>query len=163
MSNSRLLNTAVIVSSLGYFVDVFDLLLFGVVRIKSLTALGLSGQAMTDAGILLQNWQMAGMLIGGIATGIFGDKLGRARALYGTIALYSVATIANGLVNSLKMYALCRFLAGFGLAGEIGAAITLVTESLPTQRRGLGATIMAAFGISGASCMANLLHASPAL
>ncbi|GAB4497478.1 MAG: MFS transporter [Saprospiraceae bacterium] len=150
MNNNRLLNAAVIVSALGYFVDVFDLLLFGVVRVKSLTELGLSGQTLTDAGIALQNWQMVGMLIGGIATGIYGDKMGRVRALYGTIALYSVANIANGFANSIEMYALCRFAAGIGLAGEIGAGITLVAESLPTQKRGLGATIMAAFGISGA-------------
>lgn len=150
MNNNRLLNAAVIVSALGYFVDVFDLLLFGVVRVKSLTELGLSGQTLTDAGISFQNWQMVGMLIGGIATGIYGDKIGRVRALYGTIALYSVANIANGFVQSLEMYALCRFVAGIGLAGEIGAGITLVTESLPKEKRGLGATIMAAFGISGA-------------
>jgi predicted MFS family arabinose efflux permease len=150
IDKNRLLNAAVVVSALGYFVDVFDLLLFGVVRIKSLTSLGLSGQALTDAGISLQNWQMAGMLIGGVATGILGDKLGRVRALYGTIVLYSLANLANGFVYSIEAYAWCRFVAGIGLAGEIGAGITLVTESLPTRSRGLGATIMAAFGISGA-------------
>ena len=150
MTTTKLLNAAVIVSALGYFVDVFDLLLFGVVRVKSLTAMGLSGQALTDAGISLQNWQMVGMLLGGIGSGILGDKLGRVRALYLSIALYSVANILNGMAFNLDMYAFCRFLAGVGLAGELGSGITLVAESLPTEKRGLGTTLVAGFGMSGA-------------
>lgn len=149
-TNSGILNAAVIVSALGYFVDVFDLLLFGVVRVKSLTSLGFTGQALTDAGISLQNWQMVGMLIGGIASGILGDKSGRVKALYFSIGLYSIANIANGFANSFEMYALCRFMAGIGLAGELGAGITLVVESLPKEKRGLGTTIVATFGMSGA-------------
>ena len=149
-TNSRVLNAAVIVSALGYFVDVFDLLLFGVVRVKSLTSLGFTGQALTDAGISLQNWQMIGMLIGGIASGIMGDKSGRVKALYFSIGLYSIANIANGFANSFEIYALCRFMAGVGLAGELGAGITLVVESLPKEKRGLGTTIVATFGMSGA-------------
>jgi MFS transporter, putative metabolite:H+ symporter len=150
MTKNRLFNAAVIVSALGYFVDVFDLLLFGVVRVKSLTAMGLAGQALTDAGISLQNWQMAGMLLGGIGSGILGDKLGRVRALYASIALYSIANILNGFANNIELYSFCRFLAGVGLAGELGAGITLVAESLPTEKRGLGTTLVAAFGMSGA-------------
>lgn len=155
-STSRILNAAVIVSALGYFVDVFDLLLFGVVRVKSLTSLGLSGQALTDAGISLQNWQMTGMLIGGIASGVVGDKFGRVKALYFSIALYSLANILNGMAPSVEMYALCRFLAGIGLAGEVGSGVTLVAESLPTEKRGLGTTLMASFGILGAIAAGSL-------
>lgn len=147
---TRLLNAAVIVSALGYFVDAFDLLLFSVVRMKSLFALGLKGQALTDAGIMLQNWQMVGLFIGGIAAGVLGDKLGRVRALYFSIALYSIGTILNGFVQSVEMYALCRFVAGIGLAGELGTGITLVAESLPKEKRGLGTTLVASFGMSGA-------------
>ncbi len=143
-------SAAVIVSALGYFVDAFDLLLFGVVRVKSLTELGLSGQALTDASIALQNWQMAGLFAGGIGAGILGDKLGRVKALYYSIALYSLGTILNGFVHSVEMYAVCRFLAGVGLAGELGAGITLVAESMPKEKRGLGTTMVASFGMSGA-------------
>jgi MFS transporter, putative metabolite:H+ symporter len=150
MAKTKLINAAVVVSALGYFVDVFDLLLFGVVRVKSLTALGFSGQALTDAGISLQNWQMAGLLLGGIGSGILGDKTGRVRALYFSIFLYSVANILNGFAYDIETYAFCRFLAGVGLAGELGAGITLVAEGLPTEKRGLGTTLVAGFGMSGA-------------
>ncbi|MCE2821109.1 MAG: MFS transporter, partial [Saprospiraceae bacterium] len=136
-------SAAVIVSALGYFVDAFDLLLFGVVRVKSLTELGLSGQALTDASLSLQNWQMAGLFAGGIGAGILGDKLGRVKALYYSIAVYSLGTILNGFVYSVEMYAICRFLAGIGLAGELGAGITLVAESMPKEKRGLGTTLVA--------------------
>jgi MFS transporter, putative metabolite:H+ symporter len=149
---TKLLNSAVIVAALGYFVDIFDLQLFGVMRVKSLTTMGYSGQALTDAGLTIQNWQMAGLLFGGIATGIIGDKVGRIQALYGSILIYSVATIATGFATNVEMYALCRFISGIGLAGELGAGITLVAESLPTARRGLGTTIVAAFGVLGAVC-----------
>lgn len=150
MQKQRLLNAAVIVSALGYFVDVFDLLLFGVVRVKSLTELGLSGQALTDAGLYLQNWQMVGLFIGGIGAGVLGDKVGRVRALYLSILLYALGTLLNGFVNSVEMYAVCRFISGIGLAGELGTGITLVAESLPKERRGVGTTIVAGFGTSGA-------------
>ncbi|MFM8372041.1 MAG: MFS transporter [Bacteroidota bacterium] len=153
-------SAAVIVSALGYFVDAFDLLLFGVVRVKSLTELGLSGQALTDASLSLQNWQMAGLFAGGIGAGILGDKLGRVKALYYSIAVYSLGTILNGFVNSVEMYAVCRFLAGVGLAGELGAGITLVAESMPKEKRGLGTTLVASVGMSGAlaaGCMGWLV------
>ncbi|MEZ4949042.1 MAG: hypothetical protein R2784_06590 [Saprospiraceae bacterium] len=108
--NQRLINSAVIVSALGYFVDAFDLILFGVVRVKSLQSLGFEGDALTDAGIFLQNWLMAGLLLGGVLSGIVGDKFGRVKVLYGSIALYSLANLANGMVTDVNMYALCRFL-----------------------------------------------------
>ncbi len=149
-SAPRLLNAAVIVAALGYFVDIYDLLLFGFVRVKSLQDLGFSGQQLTDIGLTLLNWQMAGMLIGGVLWGVLGDKRGRVRVLYFSIALYSIANILNGLVTSSLDYAVLRFLAGIGLAGELGAGITLVAESLPKDKRGYGTMIVASVGLSGA-------------
>lgn len=145
-----LLNAAVIVAALGYFVDIYDLLLFGFVRVKSLQDLGFSGQNLTDTGISLLNWQMAGMLLGGILWGVLGDKKGRVRVLYFSIALYSIANILNGFATTATDYAAYRFLAGIGLAGELGAGITLVAESLPKEKRGYGTMIVAVVGLSGA-------------
>jgi MFS family permease len=150
LASPRLLNAAVIVAALGYFVDIYDLLLFGFVRVKSLRDLGFSGQALTDIGVALLNWQMAGMLLGGVLWGVLGDKRGRVRVLYFSIALYSVANVLNGLVVSATDYAVLRFLAGIGLAGELGAGITLVAESLPKDKRGYGTMIVASVGLSGA-------------
>lgn len=144
------LNILVVIAALGYFVDIYDLLLFGILRIPSLKELGLSGQALLDQGIMLLNMQMAGMLLGGIFWGILGDKKGRLSVLFGSILLYSIANIANAFVNSVETYALWRFIAGIGLAGELGAGITLVAETLPKQYRGYGTMITAAFGILGA-------------
>lgn len=147
---TRLLNAAVLVAALGYFVDIYDLLLFGFVRVKSLTDLGFTGQELTDKGLSLQNWQMFGMLLGGILWGILGDKKGRVRVLYFSIALYSVANMLNGFATGYLDYALYRFIAGIGLAGELGAGITLVAEVLPKNKRGLGTMIVASIGLSGA-------------
>lgn len=144
-----LLNAAVIVAALGYFVDIYDLLLFGFVRVKSLTDLGLSGQAITDVGISLSNWQMTGMLVGGILWGILGDKKGRVSVLYLSIFIYSVANILNGFVHGPLEYSICRFIAGIGLAGELGAGITLVAEILPREKRGFGTMVVATIGLSG--------------
>lgn len=149
-SSTKLLNAAVVVAALGYFVDIYDLLLFGFVRVKSLTELGFSGQDLTDRGLGLQNWQMFGMLIGGILWGILGDKKGRVKVLYFSIALYSVANIMNGFAGGYSDYALYRFIAGVGLAGELGAGITLVAEVLPREKRGLGTMLVASIGLSGA-------------
>jgi len=146
----KILNAAVIVAALGYFVDIYDLLLFGFVRVKSLTDLGFSGQDLTDKGLSLQNWQMGGMLIGGILWGVLGDKLGRVRVLYFSIALYSVANILNGFATGYSDYAFYRLIAGIGLAGELGAGITLVSEVLPKEKRGLGTMLVASIGLSGA-------------
>jgi putative MFS transporter len=146
----KLLNAAVVVAALGYFVDIYDLLLFGFVRVKSLTDLGFSGQELTDKGLSLQNWQMFGMLVGGILWGVLGDKRGRVRVLYFSIALYSIANIFNGFATGYADYAFYRFIAGIGLAGELGAGITLVAEVLPKHKRGLGTMLVATIGLSGA-------------
>jgi len=146
----KLLNAAVVVAALGYFVDIYDLLLFGFVRVKSLTALGFTGQDLTDKGLSLQNWQMFGMLIGGVLWGVLGDKKGRVRVLYFSIALYSVANIMNGFATGYADYAFYRFFAGIGLAGELGVGITLVAEVLPKNKRGLGTMLVATIGLSGA-------------
>src|SRR5882724_1029217 len=146
----QLLKPAVIVGALGYFVDVYDLILFSILRIPSLKDLGFSGDLLVSHGILLLNLQMLGMLAGGIAFGILGDKLGRIVLLFGSILLYSVANIANGFVHSVETYAVWRFIAGFGLAGELGGGITLVTEILPKESRGYGTTIVTTVGVFGA-------------
>ncbi|MBS1538306.1 MAG: MFS transporter [Bacteroidetes bacterium] len=145
-----LFNPAVIIASLGYFVDIYDLVLFSIVRKPSLIALGLAGPELLSKGLMLLNIQMLGMLIGGIFWGILGDKKGRISILFGSIILYSLANIANGFVTSVEMYAVLRFLAGIGLAGELGAGITLVAEILPKETRGYGTMIIATIGIMGA-------------
>lgn len=144
------LNAAVIVAALGYFVDIYDLILVSIVRRPSLTALGLSGEALVSEGVSILNWQMGGMLLGGILFGVLGDKKGRLQILFGSITLYSLATLANGLVHDLALYKALRFVAGLGLAGELGAGVTLVSEILPARLRGYGTMIVAAVGVSGA-------------
>ncbi|AKD58547.1 MFS transporter [Spirosoma radiotolerans] len=147
---SQLLQLPVLVAALGYLVDMYDLFLFSVVRVPSLKALGVDGDRLLSEGILLLNAQMAGLLIGGIFWGILGDKRGRLSVLFGSILLYSLANIANGFVTSLNQYVGLRFIAGLGLAGELGAGITLVTEILPKQIRGYGTTLVATMGVLGA-------------
>ena len=127
----------VIVAALGYFVDIYDLVLFSIVRVPSLKALGLPGQELIDQGVFLLNMQMAGMLLGGILWGVLGDRKGRLKIMFGSIFLYSLANLANGLVTSIEAYAVLRFLAGVGLAGELGAGITLVSEVLHTLHQRL--------------------------
>lgn len=139
-----------IVAALGYFVDIYDLLLFGIVRVSSLKSIGVTEDQILGTGVLLINSQMLGMLIGGIIWGVLGDKKGRVSVLFGSIALYSLANIANAFVTNVEMYVILRFLAGVGLAGELGAAITLVCETMSKKSRGYGATVVAAFGILGA-------------
>jgi len=148
--NYKLPVAAVIVASLGYFVDIYDLLLFSIVRVPSLASLGLSAKEVTDSGIFLLNIQMIGLMAGGIFWGILGDKKGRLNVLFGSIFLYSVANIANGFVHSVHSYAFWRFVAGFGLAGELGAGITLVAELMPRTKRGYATSIIASVGICGA-------------
>lgn len=150
------LNAAVVVSALGYFVDIYDLILFSIVRIPSLKDLGLQGDELLHTGVHLLNMQMTGMLLGGIFWGVIGDKLGRIQVLFGSILLYSIANFANGFVQDVETYAVLRFVGGIGLAGELGAGITLVVESLKPQHRGYGTTIVAAFGICGAVLAAIL-------
>lgn len=141
---------AIIVASLGYFVDIYDLLLFSIVRVPSLKSLGLSPQEVTASGIFLLNVQMTGLMIGGLFWGILGDKKGRLTVLFGSICLYSLANIANGFVHSVESYAFWRFVAGFGLAGELGAGITLVAELMPKEKRGYATSLVAGVGILGA-------------
>ena len=146
---SGVLNLTVLVAALGYFVDMFDLLLFPIVRQQSLASLGISPGEQVRVGTYLLNWQMAGMLLGGIFWGVLGDKKGRRSTLFGSIALYSVANIGNAYAQSIPAYALWRFLAGLGLAGELGAAVTLVSETLPKEVRGYGTALVAAVGVFG--------------
>ncbi|GAB2576177.1 MFS transporter [Spirosoma areae] len=146
----QLLQLPVLVAALGYLVDMYDLFLFSVVRMPSLKALGIDGDRMLSDGLLLLNAQTAGLLIGGLFWGILGDKRGRLSVLFGSILLYSLANIANGFVTSLNQYVLLRFVAGLGLAGELGAGITLVAEILPKQIRGYGTTLVATMGVLGA-------------
>lgn len=144
------LSLAVIVASLGYFVDIYDLVLFGIIRVASLTDLGLTPDEVRVKGLLLINVQMAGMLLGGILWGVLGDKKGRLKVLFGSIILYSLANIANGMVQGINGYLVWRFFAGLGLAGELGAGITLVAEVLPKEKRGYGTMLIPTIGVSGA-------------
>ena len=144
------LNIIVIIAALGYFVDIYDLILFQVIKNPSLESLGLSGQELTDAGLSLMNWQMIGMLIGGILWGVLGDRRGRLSVLFGSIVLYSLANIANAFVTNLEMYAWLRLIAGIGLAGELGAGITLVSETMTQKHRGYGTMVVVSFGVLGA-------------
>jgi len=146
----QLVQIPVMVAALGYLVDMYDLFLFSVVRVPSLLSLGTSQEALLDDGIILLNLQMAGLLIGGIFWGILGDKKGRLSVLFGSILIYSLANIANGFVTSFEQYAVLRFIAGIGLAGELGAGITLVAEVLPRKIRGYGTTLVATMGVLGA-------------
>jgi MFS family permease len=146
----ELLKLPVIAAAFGYLVDMYDLFLFSVVRVPSLKAIGTTGDALLQQGVWLLNWQMAGLLIGGIFWGILGDKKGRLSVLFGSILIYSLANIANGFVQTVPQYTLFRFIAGIGLAGELGAGVTLVTEVLPKQIRGYGTTLVATLGVIGA-------------
>ena len=140
----------VIVAALGYFVDIYDLLLFAIVRIPSLKSLGLSATEIDKQGELILGIQMIGLLIGGIIWGIAGDKKGRLSILFGSIILYSLANIANGFVQTVPQYAIARFIAGIGLAGELGGGITLVAELLRKEQRGIGTSLVAGLGLTGA-------------
>jgi MFS family permease len=141
---------AVLVAALGYFVDIYDLVLFSILRIPSLKGIGVTGADLTHVGALLLNVQLAGMILGGFVLGILGDRRGRLGVVFGSIILYSLANFANAAVHTVPAYAVVRFVCGFGLAGELGAGITLVSELIPKQRRGLGTTIVASVGLSGA-------------
>ena len=140
----------VLVAALGYFVDIYDLILFAIVRVESLIDIGVAQDDLLSPGVLLLNMQMGGMLVGGILWGVLGDRRGRLSVLFGSIAMYSIANIANGFVNSVEAYAAWRFVAGVGLAGELGAGVTLVSEVMSKETRGYGAMIISAVGILGA-------------
>ena len=140
----------ILVAALGYFVDIYDLLLFLIIKNNSLSSLGVPADQITETGLRLMNWQMAGLLIGGIFWGVLGDKKGRLSVLFGSIIMYSLANIANGFVTSIPVYAALRFVAGIGLAGELGAGITLVSETMSKEKRGYGTMLVAGIGLMGA-------------
>ncbi|MFM8568015.1 MAG: MFS transporter [Candidatus Kapaibacterium sp.] len=144
------MNIAVLASGLGFFIDAFDLFLFNVYRVPSLKELGLYGADLTAASERLLGLQMLGMMIGGVLSGVIGDKRGRVAVLFASIALYSLANIANAFVTDVQVYAVVRFLAGIGLAGELGAGITLVSETMSSERRGYGTILVASLGAAGA-------------
>lgn len=148
--SSRAIAVTVLVAALGYFVDIYDLLLFTIVRVKSLTDLGVPLAHSLDTGLELQSIQMWGLLAGGLLWGVIGDKKGRLSVLFGSILLYSVANIANAFVHTVDAYRFWRFVAGIGLAGELGAAVTLVTEIMPARSRGYGTAVVAGVGLFGA-------------
>lgn len=140
----------VIVCGLGYFVDIYDLILFSIVRTQSLIDIGVTADRMQDASELILNSQMIGMLLGGLLFGVLADRKGRLSVMLGSILLYSIMNIMNAFVSSVEMYAIFRFLSGIGLAGELGVAVTLVAEIMPVKSRGYGTTIVASMGILGA-------------
>ncbi len=149
-NNASLFSIPVLVAALGYFVDIYDLLLFLIVRVQSLKSLGLSEDMISNDGMEIISHQMWGLMIGGVLWGMLGDKKGRLSVLFGSILLYSLANMANGFVNTIEQYSICRFIAGIGLAGELGAGITLVSELIPKEKRGIATSLVAGIGLSGA-------------
>jgi MFS family permease len=147
---SQFLNLAVIVAALGYFVDIYDLLLFTIVREPSLIGINIGDADIMAASMKIINWQMVGLLIGGVLWGVMGDKRGRLSVLFGSILLYSIANFATGYVQTVDQYAWLRFIAGIGLAGELGAGITLVSELMPQKNRGVVTSFVAGVGLFGA-------------
>ncbi len=147
---------AIVASALGFFVDLYDIIILSIVRTKSLLDMGVPTEELMSKGVYLINIQMAGMLLGGFIWGIIGDKFGRLSVLFGSIILYSSATFVNAYANSFEIYLLLRFLAGLGLAGELGAAITLVTEQMPQKYRGIGPALIGGSGMLGAIAGANI-------
>ncbi len=150
MISNKSIALAIIVSALGFFVDLYDIMALGAIGKQSLKAVGIKELEIESSLISLQNYQMTGMLIGGFLWGMIGDKFGRIQVLFGSIILYSTFTLLNAFVNDIEQYKWCRLLAGLGLAGELGAGITLVTEQIKKERRGLGPAIIAGFGVLGA-------------
>ncbi len=153
-----IITTAIIVSALGYFVDMYDVYLFNVVRIQSLTSLGVAEKDLLTTGISIMDWTFSGMLIGGIVWGILGDKKGRLKVLFGSIIIYSLATFATAYVESVTQYKLLRLIAGFGLAGELGAAVTLICELMKPLKRGYGTMLIAAMGLYGIVFASFIAH-----
>lgn len=147
-----ILSLPVIVAALGYFVDIYDLLLFTIVKKPSMMGVGATDATMLVDSTRVINWQMTGLLLGGILWGVLGDKKGRLSVLFGSIILYSVANFFTAYIHNVNQYAICRFVSGLGLAGELGAGITLVSELLPKSKRGIGTSMVAGIGLSGAVC-----------
>jgi MFS family permease len=149
-TNQSIFSIAVVVAALGYFVDIYDLLLFTIVKKSSVLAVGATDATLLVDSTKIINWQMGGLLLGGIIWGVLGDKKGRLSVLFGSIILYSAANFVTGYIQTVNQYALCRFVAGLGLAGELGAGITLVSELLPKNKRGIGTSLVAGIGLFGA-------------
>ncbi len=149
-TTNSIFNITVLVAALGYFVDIYDLLLFQIVRVDSLKSMGLSVAQVKSEGEFIISVQMIGLLVGGIIWGVMGDKKGRLSVLFGSIVLYSIANIINGFVQTPNQYALTRFFAGIGLAGELGAGITLVSELVSKEKRGVSTSLVAGIGLTGA-------------
>lgn len=150
LTNSKNVWLLVTVAALGYFVDIYDLVIFSIVRVQSFRDIGIPDADMRTYGEYVLNMQMGGLLLGGLLWGVLGDKSGRIKVLFGSILMYSVANIANGLVHDIHSYAIIRFIAGVGLAGELGAGITLVSEAMDRNKRGYGTMIVASVGVLGA-------------
>ena len=148
--NIGILSIPVMVAALGYFVDIYDLLLFAFIRISSLKSFGYTQDQSVHIGLSIISWQMGGLMIGGILWGVIGDKKGRMSVLFGSIIMYSIANIANGFVHDVHQYAICRFIAGIGLAGELGAGVTLVCELISKEKRGYATSFIAGVGLTGA-------------
>ena len=139
----------ILVASLGYFVDLFDLIMFVLVRLQSLQELHVRPQDMLHTGAFILNLQMAGLMVGGVCWGLLGDRRGRLSVLLGSITVYSIATLGNAFAGSVGTYAVLRFIAGVGLAGELGAGVTIATELLPQRIRGYGSTLITTVGVLG--------------
>ena len=161
--SNRKIMAIVVVAALGYFVDIYDLVLFGVIKAESLKQImiGTSPALQAATGKFLFNMQMIGMLIGGVIWGVLGDKRGRLQVLFGSILLYSLANIANAFVSDISTYAVIRIIAGIGLAGELGAGITLVSEMMSKEKRGYGTMIIVTFGATSYSFQVAKLRKSP--
>ncbi|MGQ0527983.1 MAG: MFS transporter [Alphaproteobacteria bacterium] len=160
ITNPILLQAVVLVTSLGYFVDMFDMFLFNMLRVKSLSDLGLSGEALTDAGLFISSCQFGGLLIGAYTAGVLGDRYGRKKALYVSIILYAIGSLASAFVMHVPFYGLARFVTGFGLAGELGAGVTLIAEGLAPAKRGYGIMafiVMGFFGVLAAALVAEFV------
>ncbi len=153
-----LITVAIIVSALGYFVDMYDVYLFNVVRTQSLTSLGVAEKDLLSTGISIIDWTFTGMFIGGIVWGILGDKKGRLKVLFGSIIIYSLATFATSFVESVTQYKILRLISGFGLAGELGAGVTLICELMKPERRGYGTLLIAATGLYGIVFASFIAH-----
>ncbi len=148
--DSSVFSIVVLVAALGYFVDIYDLLLFAIIRIESLQSLGLTPEQITTEGEAILQWQMAGLMIGGVIAGVIADRKGRRSVLFGSILFYSLANMANGMVTNVEQYKLIRFIAGLGLAGELGVGITLVAELINKEKRGIATSFVAGIGLIGA-------------
>ena len=147
--SKNILSATIIVTAFGFLIDMYDFLIFNIVRTSSLTDLHLSGDALTESGLLLSNCQLSGLLIGSYLWGVLGDRFGRKSCLFASILTYSLASLYCGMVQSIETYALARFLAGLGVAGEVGIGITLISEKLTAERRGYGITFFIALGYVG--------------